>query len=117
MELSVTIDHGSSVTLSGQGGSVTLIEQGAQVTVSPIVYAPLVSPDASRIVTIQTGPPGPAGPAGPQGEAGADGAQGADGTPGADGEAAEIIVMESLAAYLALSPEAQMNGSIYLIPK
>lgn len=99
---------------------MTIIEQGTQVTVSPIVYSPVVSPDASRIVTIQTGPPGPAGPAGPQGEAGADGDPGADGAPGAagaDGADAEIIVMESLAAYLALSPEAQMNGAIYLVPK
>jgi hypothetical protein len=42
--------------------------------------------------------------------------QGSPGAPGPPGANAEIVVL-SLAAYLALSPAAQMNGTWYVIPK
>ncbi len=40
---------------------------------------------------------------------------GADGDPGPAGANAEIVVL-TLAAYLALAPEVQMNGTWYVIP-
>ena len=49
----------------------------------------------------------------PSGADGTPGPAGADGAPGAN---AEIVVL-SLADYLALTPEAQMDGTWYVVPK
>lgn len=62
------------------------------------------------------GPEGPAGETGPQGPAGPAGANGAAGAAGPAGANAQVQVL-TLAAYLALTPEQQMNGTWYLIPK
>jgi hypothetical protein len=42
------------------------------------------------------------------------GEKGDEGDPGAN---AQIQVLANLAAYLALTPEQQMNGAWYVIPK
>lgn len=51
-----------------------------------------------------------------QGDPGAAGAAGNDGADGAAGSNAELVVT-TLAAYLALAPEVQMDGRWYIIPK
>lgn len=50
------------------------------------------------------------------GPAGADGAQGPSGADGAAGANAEHVIL-TLAAYLALPPETQLDGRWYVIPK
>lgn len=80
------------------------VETNDPVSVS--VNFPNAGP-ASVLVMPAMGPQGPAGPAGANGAAGAAGAAGAN---------AQVQVL-TLAAYLALTPEQQMNGTWYLIPK
>lgn len=61
----------------------------------------------------EQGTPGNDGADGADGAAGADGADGADGAPGAN---AEHVIL-TLAEYLALPPETQLDGRWYVIPK
>jgi hypothetical protein len=83
------------------------VETNDPVSVS--VNFPNAGP-ANVLVMPAMGPQGPAGPAGP---AGTNGAAGAAGAAGAN---AQVQVL-TLAAYLALTPEQQTNGTWYLIPK
>ncbi len=62
---------------------------------APVAVAVPPVEDAVTVV-VQASPPGPEGP------------------PGA---AVEVVVMDNLAAYLALAPEVQMDGRWYVIPK
>ena len=90
---------GDSVTvaavLSPQAVNVAAVQSPQAVNVAATQSPQIVQVEAvSRIVP------------------GADGDPGADGPPGAN---AEIVVL-TLAAYLALAPEVQMNGTWYVIP-
>ena len=89
MDFTVTISGSpSTVTLTSDGTAVTILDHGPQVTVQPLVSQPVVNPDGSRIVELQTGPPG---------------------------QNATITIL-TLAEYLALSPEQQTNGTWYVVP-
>ena len=95
MAFSVTItleSSSSTATLSGAGGSVTILDNGPQVTLAPVQSQAALNPDGSRIVYLNIGYPGP------------------------KGDSPEIVTM-TLAEYLALTPEEQMDGTWYLIPK
>lgn len=90
MDFIVTIQgHTNTVSLTSDGTAVTIQNHGPQVTLAPQVSQPLINPDGSRVVTLLTGPPG---------------------------TNAKIQIL-TLAAYLALSPEEQTNGTWYVIPK
>lgn len=58
----------------------------------------------------------PRGPTGPMGQPGTNGTNGTNGTDGADGANAEFVVL-TLAEYLALPPETQMDGRWYVVPR
>lgn len=74
MDLIVSISGNSStLTLTGDGTNVTINHSGSDVTLAPLVSKPVLNPDSSRIVTLQTGPPGQAGPQGPPGINGTNG--------------------------------------------
>ncbi len=55
----------------------------------------------------------PRGPTGPMGQPGQNGT---NGTNGVDGQNAEFVVL-TLSEYLALSPETQMDGRWYVVPR
>lgn len=95
MSLEVAIVHHSAATvatLSGLGGSVTILPAESVAVLSPHVSQTTILPDGSRIVTVATGPPGTNGSPPP-------------------------VVLLSLAEYTALTPEEQMDGSWYVVPK
>lgn len=122
----VTVDHQEArdaYQLAVAEGFVGTREQWLESLVGPQGPAGptgLTGPQGPTGPTGATGPQGPAGPTGltgPEGPAGPTGATGATGATGPKGDAAEIVVMANLAAYLALAPEVQMDGRWYIIPK
>jgi len=98
--VAVQVTEGGAVTvaavLSPQSVNVAAVQEPQAVNVAAVQSPQVVQVEAvSRIVP------------------GADGDPGDDGPPGAN---AEIVVL-TLAAYLALAPEVQMDGRWYVIPK
>lgn len=89
MDLTVTLQSGSAVTLTSPGGAVTLVESGFTAALSQPATVATLHPESSRVVTLHTGPPG---------------------------ANAELVIL-SLADYLALALEVQMDGRWYVIPK
>jgi hypothetical protein len=61
-------------------------------------------------------PRGPTGPMGQPGQNGTNGTNGTNGQDGAPGQNAQVVVL-TLAEYLALTPEQQMDGTWYVVPK
>ena len=104
------------VTLSApESVTVQVADGGAAVTVAavlspqPVNVAAVLSPQAVNVAAVQS-------PQLVNVEAVSRVVPGADGDPGPAGDNAEIVVL-SLAAYLALAPEVQMDGRWYVIPK
>lgn len=102
-----------NVTFSVGNIIVDAVTSPVSVNVPVTVTSPVISITASTpqsvamavesvsqsvVVEIGQGSPGPIGPAGPA------------------GANAQVQIL-TLAAYLALTPEAQMNGTWYVIPK